>query len=120
MKNASKGALLSGLVLPGLGQIVMKHYIRGAVILFIVTVSATAIIVRAVQQALSILGDINIEDGMVGMDTIAQAVHGSTASGSLLSSPAWLLLILSWVIGTVDAYRVGKRKDMEEGPEDLG
>ena len=33
MRKSLKGALLSGLVFPGYGQFVMKHYIRGVLLM---------------------------------------------------------------------------------------
>ena len=33
MNNALKGAFLSGLIFPGLGQVVQKHYKRGVLIM---------------------------------------------------------------------------------------
>ncbi len=36
MNNAAKGALLSGFVVPGLGQLVFKHYLRGGFFLLVV------------------------------------------------------------------------------------
>ena len=41
MKNSLKGALLSGLVFPGLGQVVLKHYKRGFALMLTVSVSYT-------------------------------------------------------------------------------
>lgn len=34
MNNSLKGALLSGVVFPGLGQIILKHYKRGIALMF--------------------------------------------------------------------------------------
>ena len=39
MNNSLKGALLSGLVFPGLGQIILKHHTRGIAFIIIVSVS---------------------------------------------------------------------------------
>ena len=55
MNNALKGALLSGLVFPGLGQVNLKHYKRGIALMLIVSISLLVIVVKAVLQALTIL-----------------------------------------------------------------
>jgi hypothetical protein len=112
MNNALKGALLSGLIFPGLGQVVQKHYKRGAVIMLTGLVSLSVVIVKAVQHALSILEKIESEGGAISMGTISDAVtQAFTTSGSLTFNLALLLLILCWIIGVVDAYRIGKKTD---------
>jgi len=115
MNNASRGAILSGLILPGLGQIILKHYVRGAVIMLVVFVSIAVAVVKAVQQALAVLGEIDITSGAIDINTILNATtQATTASAGLGFNLALLVAILCWAIGTVDAYRIGKKRDTEE------
>lgn len=116
MNNSLKGAFLSGLIFPGLGQVVLKHYKRGAVIMITVLVGLSIFVVKAVQQALAILEKIESEGGVISMSTISDAAtQASAASGSFTLNLALLLVILCWIIGVVDAYIIGKKKDIEEG-----
>ncbi len=116
MNNSLKGAFLSGLIFPGLGQIVLKHYKRGAVIMLTVLVSLSVVVAKAVQHALAILEKIESEGGAISMSTISNAAtQASTTSGSLTFNLVLLLVTLCWIIGVVDAYRIGKKKDIEEG-----
>ncbi len=116
MNNSLKGALLSGLIFPGLGQVVLKHYKRGAVIMLTVLFSLSVIVVKAVQHALAILEKIESAGGAISMSTISNAAtQASTTSGSLTFNLLLLLVILCWIIAVVDAYRIGKKKDIEEG-----
>ena len=115
MNNSLKGAFLSGLVFPGLGQVVLKHYKRGAVIMLTVLVSLSVIIIEAVQKAFTILEKIELDGGTIDMNTISNAAtHASTTSDSLIFSFALLLIIFCWIIGVVDAFRIGKKKDIEQ------
>jgi len=115
MNNSLKGALLSGLVFPGLGQVVLKHYKRGVVIMLTVLVSLSVIIIEAVQKAFAILEKIELDGGTIDMNTISNAAtQASTTSGSLIFSFALLLIIFCWIIGVVDAFRIGKKKDIEQ------
>jgi cbb3-type cytochrome oxidase subunit 3 len=115
MNNSLKGALLSGVVFPGLGQIILKHYKRGIALMLTVLASLLVIVVKAVQQALTILGKINSEGGAIDMSTISNiATQASTTFDSLIFNFVLLLMIFCWVIGVVDAYRIGKKKDLEE------
>ncbi len=116
MKNSLKGAFWSGLIFPGLGQIVLKHYKRGAIIMLTVLVSMSVFIVKAVQHGLDILEKIESQGGVISMSTILNAAtQASATSGNLTFNIVLLLVILCWIIGVVDAYRIGKIKDIEEG-----
>ena len=115
MNNSLKGALLSGLLFPGLGQVFLKHYKRGIALMLTVLVSLLVIVVEAVQKAFTILEKIESEGGTIDMNSISNAAtQASTTSGSLIFSFALLLIIFCWIIGVVDAYRIGKKKDMEQ------
>ena len=115
MNNSLKGAFLSGLVFPGLGQVILKHYRRGAVLMLTVSVSLLVIVMKAVQEACAILEKIESEAGAITMSTISNAVtQASTTSKSIIFNLVLLLIILCWIIGVVDAYRIGKKKDIEE------
>ena len=107
---------MSGLIFPGLGQVVLKHYKRGAVIMLTVLISLSVVVVKAVQLALAILEKIESEGVAISMSTISNAAtKASTTSGSLTFNLVLWLVILCWIIGVVDAYRIGKKKDIEEG-----
>lgn len=111
MNNALKGALLSGLVYPGLGHIVQKQYKRGAVLMVAVSAALLAIIIKAVQQAFLVLEKIQADGGIIDFDTISKAAsRASSTSDSLIVNLLLLFLILCWVVGIVDAYRIGRKK----------
>jgi hypothetical protein len=115
MKNSVKGALLSGLVFPGLGQVNLKHYKSGIALMLITSVSIVLIIVKAVQQAFIILHTIELEGGVINGSTIVNAAtQASSTSSGLIFKIVFLVIILCWIIGFVDAYRIGKKKDVEE------
>jgi len=114
MNNSLKGALLSGLVFPGLGQVVLKHYKRGIAFIFTVSIILLVIVVKAVQQTLTILEKIEVEGGVLSMNTIMNAVtQASTPSQSLTFKLLFWFLVLCWISGVVDGYIVGKKKDKE-------
>ena len=115
MNNSLKGAFWSGLIFPGLGQVVLKHYKRGAVIMLAVLAGLSVIVVQAVQKAFIILEKIKSEGGTIDMNTILDAAsQASTNSESLIFGFAVSLITFCWIIGLVDAYRIGKKKDIEE------
>ena len=115
MKNSIKGAVLSGLVFPGLGQVVLKHYKRGIALALTVLLSLLVVVVKALRQAFIVLEKIEAEGRTIDMSTISSAAaQASTTSDNLLYNVVSLLIILLWIIGIVDAYRLGRKKDLEE------
>jgi hypothetical protein len=121
MNNSFKGALLSGLVFPGLGQIALKCYKRGVLIIVATLVSLFGLVAKTVQLALAVLEKIQSEGVAIDMTAISEAVNqASTPSGSLFFNLVFLLVILCWVIGVVDAYLIGRRKDIEEKSKQQG
>lgn len=114
MKNSTKAAILSGLVFPGLGQIFLKQYKRAVVIILAVFGSMAIVIVKATQLALAILEKIAAKGGAIDMNTITNAAMQASADfSSLMINLGILSIILIWIIGTVDAYRIGKKKDIK-------
>ncbi len=114
LTKALKGALLSGLVLPGLGQMMLKCYKRGIGLMLITLGALIVIAVQATQQAIAILQRIEAEGGAVNLGTISNAAtHASTAPDTTIANIALFFLISCWIIGIIDAYRLGKKKDLE-------
>ena len=115
MNNSLKGVIFSGLVIPGLGQVILKHYKRGAVIILAVLSSLVVILIKAVQQAFAIIEKIELSGDVIDMSAISNAAaDASTKSDSLIFKLLWLVVILCWIFGAVDAYRIGRKKDIED------
>ena len=115
MKKATKGALFSGLVFPGLGQIVLKHYLRGAIIVVTVLGSLTLFIMKAVENALTIVEQMDLEGGSISMDDITEAANrASAASADPTLNLALMVILFCWIAGTIDAWWVGRKMDLQE------
>jgi hypothetical protein len=115
MSNALKGAALSGLVFPGLGQIMLKYYKRGMVLLTAVLASLAVMLVEAVERALAVLDKLVLEGATIDIQAISRAaVQVTRASGDFTFNLALAVLVLCWLLGTVDAYRIGTKIDGEE------
>jgi hypothetical protein len=113
MKNSLKGALLSGLVLPGLGQVLFRHYMRGIVLMFTLCASMSAIAALVLAKALPILKKIESDGGEIDIPMIATvATQAATTSGSLLFNALMLLVLVCWILAVVDAYRIGRKMDL--------
>ncbi len=106
---------MSGLVFPGYGQFIIKHYIRGIVLMLTCLTGLVVIGVKVRQQIFIVLEKIEYVDGAIDMSEIINAVNqAGTTSGDVIYRLASCLLLLCWIIGIIDAYRIGRRIDMEE------
>jgi len=113
MSNSLKAGLLSGLVFPGLGQIILKHYKRGIVLVVVTLVLMVLFMIYAVNQALQILDRIVVEGGAIDIGTVSDiAVRTDTTSGSMMINFILMLLLGCWLFGIVDAYLIGKNTDL--------
>jgi hypothetical protein len=116
MKSSLKGAYLSGLVYPGLGQIVQKHYVRGIALVGIVTASLWAFLLTASRELTSLLA--HIESGTADYDitTVLQETSRLSAGRDQVTmNISSTLIVCCWAIGIVDAYLSGKAIDARKG-----
>ena len=115
MKNAIKGMLLSGLVLPGLGQVVLKSYKRGIALVLLVLIAFITIVVSASRKAIVILEKVASEGGAVDIESVSHAAsQATTTTDHLLFNIALLLIFVCWLVSVVDAYTTGRKIDTEE------
>jgi len=112
MKKSSKAALLSGLIFPGTGHFFLKEYLRGSALVVLSLAALSVVVTSAYQHALVIVdrvvsGDVSMEAG-----AIAQAISDSTtAADSLVENTAVFVLIVCWLAGIVDSYRLGATQE---------
>jgi len=109
MSRSTNAALLSALVVPGAGHLYLKRYLCGIALIMTSLACLWVFVERAMQQASIVLERLASDGGAVDAgqiaDLVTQTANGST---SLAVTVASLVLAACWVIGIVDAYRVGK------------
>ncbi len=115
MKKSLKGALLSGLVFPGAGQIALNQKARGIIMICIIIACFCVIIAKGTQIALAILQKFEAEGGVIDIQTISVASSSAVAaSDSYVMQGGILLIIFCWIFGIIDAYRIGNKMDQQE------
>jgi hypothetical protein len=108
MKKSSKAALLSGLIFPGIGHMILKHYLRGSVLMFSALAAFSVIVTRVFQQALTIVDRMNSGEVPIETGAIVELVSNSTSSAdSFMENTAVIVLGACWLIGIIDSYRLG-------------
>lgn len=112
MNKAIKASLLSALVFPGSGHFLLKKYVPGTVLAGTALAGLGFLIAEAVEKALQITE--KIQSGEVRMDaaTIMEMVaKPATGADAQLLDIAMGALLIAWLIGIVDSYRVGRAQD---------
>jgi TM2 domain-containing membrane protein YozV len=109
MKTAVKAALLSGFVFPGLGQIYLKRYGRGLIILILVLLALGVIIGTVTVSALESLKAIESGGGIADMETISNLASIDSAHSGIYLRLLLLFVLCCWIFSVVDAYKIGKR-----------
>jgi hypothetical protein len=108
MKRSTKAALLSGLVFPGVGHMVLKRYLRGSVLMLSALVAFSVVVTKAIKQALTIVDRINsggipVEAGAI---TELASIPTSGTDASIVNIAAFAISAV-WIIAVVDSYRLG-------------
>ncbi len=108
MTRSTKAALLSGLVFPGIGHMVLKKYLRGSALIISALIASSIIVTVVIQRALTIVDRINSGDIPVETGAIAEMVSNSTnGADSLIENISVIVLGACWLIGIIDSYRLG-------------
>ena len=118
MKKSTKAALLSGLIFPGVGHMVLKQYLRGSILMLSALIALIVIVTKAVNQALAIVDKINSGEISLESVTITELASQSTgaAEGSTLNI-AVLVIIACCIIGIIDSYRLGINQEKQKTPD---
>ena len=118
MSKALKGALLSGLGFPGLGQMVMRHYLRGVVLALAFSTGLTMVTIKAVRTTMDIIEKSGAATGNLDINQMLNTTQRAMADAHTLGYKLAVFLIVStWIIGIADAYLLGKRLDYQAALE---
>ena len=115
MKESNKAALISAFIYPGVGHFYLKKKISGCVLVVVATYSlfiiADNIMTRAMDIADKIISGQVAPDVTVIRQLISQPQSEAVAQQLSLATTA---LIIVWIIGIIDSYRLGSAKDVSD------
>lgn len=107
MRMSLKAPLLSGLIFPGIGHMVLKQYLRGWVLILVTLVALAEVVSSAFQQAQIIVERINTGDIPIEPGALAEVASSATSSTqSLVDNIAVFVLAACWLVGIVDSCRL--------------
>lgn len=87
---------------------VLRQYLRGAILMVAALVAASAIVKIAFQQAQAIVD--RVVSGEIPLESAAISgllSDSSSNSDGLVSSIAVIIFCACWLIGIIDSYRAG-------------
>jgi hypothetical protein len=112
MRKSTKAALLSALVYPGIGQLYYNAYRRATILILIFSVAIYFYIEEVVSKYQPLID--KVKSGEVALNGQALAYEVSKnpiiLNSQLVSFLTYVLLIC-WLVGIVDAHRIGIKKD---------
>jgi TM2 domain-containing membrane protein YozV len=106
-----KAALFSALLFPGWGQIYLKKYKRGILIIIPVAIGIVLLTWEIVQIAYTVLKAAPLKKETVDFSAVLNLTSSSIKALDfyyLLFS--FLLIIFFWVFSIIDAYLLGKKE----------
>jgi len=116
MSKSGKAVLLSALVFPGAGHFFLKKKITGSILAIAAFFGFYSIVAGILGRAQQIADKIVSGEIQPDMTIITDLVtNQSTSTEAQSLNIATTILIISWVIGIVDSYRVGHLIDKQSG-----
>lgn len=116
MSRSTNAVLLSALVLPGAGQIYLKRYRRGIALIAISLACLWVFVDSTMQQAAAVLQNLESGGGALDVGQLSDlANQTASGSGSTVATVATFVLVGCWLVGIIDAYRLGKNENLK-GP----
>jgi hypothetical protein len=111
MKIEIKAALLSGFVFPGTGQMYLRRYLRGLIMMIFVFVGLASIVAIITSAALERLNIVLTQGGVIDINDASKLAVAQSLQSSTFCKVIFLLIICCWIFSITDAYRIAKRRN---------
>lgn len=111
MQISTKAALYNALLFPGWGQIYLKRYKRGILIIAGITTGIISMVWLIVETTINILRIAPFQKGTVTFTAVYQLTINAMKSINLTSFLFTICFILFlWILSIIDAYQLGKKE----------
>ena len=116
MKVSYKAALLSTFVFPGVGQLYLKRYWRGLVIMFFVFAGLGYMIWSATVSALNRLDGamVKVQGGTTNLQELSDIVGSKMLTTYPYHDAVFYVIVCFWIFAIIDAYRIGKQREFQD------
>ncbi len=119
MKKSLKAALFSALVFPGSGHFLLKKHLQGAVLAGITILCVWVLASTALEMAQDI--SLKIQSGEIPLDVtriMDEVSKQASAGDAQAANITTYLLLICWLVGIVDSYRLGRLQDKIDSTRD--
>jgi TM2 domain-containing membrane protein YozV len=114
MRKSTTAVLLSALVMPGAGHLYLKRVGRGIGLVGLSLACLWVVFDQVMRQASTVVGQLEAQGGAIDPAQISDLVAQSSAnSDSPLATMAMLVLTGCWLVGIIDAWRLGRQNEQE-------
>ena len=114
MNPAIKAALFSALLFPGWGQIYLKKYKRGIMIILPVAAGLLCITWAILQVAINVIKAAPFKKGTVDFSAVVNlTINSIKALDFYFFLVVFLLITFLWIFSIIDAYLLGKKASMK-------
>ena len=105
----NKAVLLSVLVFPGSGHVLLKKYRTGFSLMITAAIALSVLVYKLVQGSMEIIDKINSgEIAQADVMTISAMLH---QNDTLQMKIATTILLILWVFSIVDSYRISRKQN---------
>jgi len=114
MKKSIKAALLSALILPGAGHFFLKKPIIGCVLSVIAFAGLYSIVAATITKSLIIAEQIQNSNPPLSLTEVSELVSQQIMHSEVQQmNMALTALLIVWVVGIVDSFRLGYIQDKQ-------
>jgi len=113
MKKSFKAALFSAFIFPGSGQLLLKKYPSAAFFALFASTGLYLLFNDLFSRAQQILEKVQRGEIAADLVTIIELVHQQLANTMESLSPALTILLITWLVSVVEAYRVGLKLELD-------
>ena len=112
MSNALKAVLFSAFVFPGSGHLYLRKPVQGGLLVIVSIACVTILLSIAMEKAQQISDKILSGEIPLDVTRITEEITSHAATGGTQwAEIATYLLLVCWLVGIVDSFRVGRLKD---------
>ena len=113
MKESTRGVLLSGLIYPGLGQLVLRRTFSGVLFIFLTTAGLIVLIYSIIQRVARGIDEILplLANNELDFNTLKELLSRHSAGGWGVETLSLIGIAGCWLAAIVHAYLVGKKFD---------
>lgn len=114
MKKSVKAVLLSALVFPGVGHLLLKKRIAGLVLISAASITVYLLFSQVLSASQSIVEKIQTGEVAADIVAISDLVHQQLSGNEGESMHNILMMFLvTWIVGMLDIIRIGRQIDKQ-------